>query len=75
MIDDLNSSYEQQFGESFTQALLTLPGSGLQRKTTAVERKSLKRKHQRECRDTITSHYYQQDAINVLAEGQSICTY
>ena len=29
VIDDLNSSYEQ-FGESFTQALLTLPGSGKQ---------------------------------------------
>ena len=75
VIDELNSSYEQQFGEPFTQTLLTLPGSGLQRKTTAVERKSLKRKHQRECRDTITDHYYQQDAINVLAEGQSLCTY
>ena len=70
VIDHLNSSYEQQFGESFTQALPILPGSGLQRKTTAVERKSLKRKHQRECCDTITDHYYQQDAINVLAEGQ-----
>ena len=73
--DELSSTYEQQFGESFTQALLTLAGSGLQRKTTAVERKSLNRKHQRECRDTITDHYYQQDAINVLAAGQSLCTY
>ena len=52
-----------------------MPGVKLQRKNTTVERKNLKRKHQRECRDAITDHYHEQDAINVLADGQSLSSF
>ena len=45
------------------------------KKTTAVERKRDKRKHQRECRDAMTQGYHAQDATNILAEGQSLSSY
>lgn len=44
-------------------------------KKHAVERKTVKRKHQRERRDAITQGYHAQDATNILAEGQSLSTY
>ena len=71
MLATLNSSYESTFGQSFTEALLKVPGVNLQRKKTAVEGKKTKRKHQRECLDAITDHYHEQDAINILTDGQS----
>jgi len=74
-MEELNSSYEDQFGEPFSEALMAMPGSGLQKKTNAVERKRVKRKHQRECRDAITQGYHAQDATNILAEGQSLSSY
>jgi len=32
VMEELNSSYEHQFGESFSEALMAMPGSGLQKK-------------------------------------------
>ena len=44
-------------------------------KKSDAERKKLKQKIQRECRDHINSQFKENDAISVLAEGQSIVSY
>jgi hypothetical protein len=75
VLDSLDSAYEQKFGQSFTQALLKQPKVPLQKATSASERKNLKRKHQRECRESMSAAFSEQDAISVLAEGQSLSSY
>ena len=44
-------------------------------KTTDAERKKLKRKIQKECRDHISEQWQQTDAITLLSEGQSLASY
>ena len=44
-------------------------------KTTDAERKKLKRKIQKECRDHMSEQWQQTDAITLLSEGQSLASY
>ena len=65
----------KHIGHSFAESLTKCPNSGIQIKKSDAERKKLKRKIQRECRDHISGQFKENDAISVLAEGQSIAAY
>lgn len=71
----MNSAFESEFGETFEKILPKVPEASLQEKLTDTDKKRLKRKHQRECRDTINQTMAENDALNILAEGQSLSSY
>ena len=75
ILGEIQLVFEQAYGKSFTDSLATCLGSGLQIKPTAADNKKLKRKLRRECRDHISAQLQENDALTVLAEGQSIASY
>ena len=75
ILGEIQPVFEKAYGKSFTDTLATCPGSGLQIKPTAADNKKLKRKLRRECRDYISTQLQENDALTVLAEGQSIASY
>ena len=75
ILGEIQPVFEKAYGKSFTDTLATCPGSGLQIKPTAADNKKLKRKLRRECRDHISTQLQENDALTVLAEGQSIASY
>ena len=75
VLSELQPVYESAYGTSFTKAVSECKHSGLQQKPTKVEKKKYKRHIQQECRDHIQGQMQATDALNVLAEGQSLKSY
>lgn len=75
VLSELDSVYQSTYGHSFTNAVVALPHSSVQKKQTQAEKKKMKRNIQRECRNTISQQYRETDALTVLAEGQSLSSY
>lgn len=74
ILSELEPLYQETYGHSFAKSLTKYPSSGVKIKKSD-ERKKLKQKIQRECRDHISSQFKENNAISVLAEGQSIASY
>lgn len=53
IVAELQPTYQKAYGLTFTESLATYSGSGVQLKPSDAQRKKLKRKIQRECRDHI----------------------
>ncbi len=75
VVSELENVYQNHYDMSFTDSLTKMPGSGIQTKPTSSEKKTKKRKLQRDCRDHISSQMQKTDTLTVLAEGQSIASY
>lgn len=75
ILSELDTLYQAAYGCSFTQSLVKCKAAGIQKKPTTAEKKTAKRKLQRECRDQITKQLHKSDAIMVLAEGHSLASY
>lgn len=75
ILAELQPLYQEAYGHSFTESLVKCTGTGIQRKKTDVETKRMKRRLQQECKHHIEQHLQSTDAINVLAEGQSLASY
>lgn len=67
--------YEATYGTSFTRSLCECKESELLRKPTKVDKRRVKRKLQQESRDHMHEQMRKTDALNVLAEGQSLKSY
>ena len=72
ILAELQPTYQQAYGLTFTESLATSSGSGVQLKPTDAQRKKLKRKIQRECRDHINEQLHKTDALTILSKGQSL---
>ena len=72
---ELQPVYENTYGMSFTKAVSQCKESGLQQTPTQSEKRKRKRSVQQECRDHIKKQMWKTDAMNVLAEGQSLKSY
>ena len=72
---ELDVVYKEAYGQSFTTAVASCPGLGVEVEKTEAERKKLKHKLQWECRDHIRAQIKQGDALNALAEGKSLESY
>ena len=75
VLSELQPVYESAYGTLFTKAVSECKHSGLQQKPTKVEKKKYKRHIKQECRDHIHGQMQATDALNVLAEGQSLKSY
>ncbi len=75
ILSELQPLYQEAYGHNFTESLSNCQGTDIQKKTTDAERKRLKRKIQRDCRDHISGQLQQSDAITVLSETQSLASY
>ena len=72
---ELQPVYENIYGMSFTKAVSQCKESGLQQTPTQSEKRKRKRSVQQECRDHIQKQMRKTDAMNMLAEGQSLKSY
>lgn len=75
VLSELNSVYESVYGHSFTQGVVELAHSDLQKKPTNAEKKKHKRQIQHECRNTMAKQFRETDVLTVLFEGQSLSSY
>jgi len=75
VLSQLNSVYESVYGHSFTQGVVELAHSDLQKKPTNAEKKKHKWQIQHECRNTMAKQFRETDVLTVLFEGQSLSSY
>ena len=75
ILAEIEPLYQHAYGHSFTESLTQCPGSNIREKPSPYEKKKLKRKIQRDCRDCMTEQYHQSDPLLVLAEGIPLASY
>ena len=75
ILAELEPAYQEEFGESFIDAVIEVPGSEVQKNPTPVEKKREKRRIQRDCKNKIEDNYNQTDAMDILAGGMSMSRY
>ena len=75
-LGELNEACQQAFGYTFSDAITRhCPEEKLQKKPTETEKKRAARKALRKCKDHLQKHMGENDALNVLAENQSLNSY
>ena len=71
VLTELNRVYEVEASTSFSEAVVTMKGSGLQRKKTQKEIRQEKIKVQKELTKTVNEHFAEKAAISMLTECES----